>query len=259
MSIVDSPERQTIVEEYLAPLNLEQSTSGMFLIKVPEWLGKQILSAPTGTVIGESSVLTPGQPADLRVNPEITLDKPNEFSLRTSQAVNPANSFLLSTHPQSASITPVSQGMHAIPTRTAAYKKVTHLRATTAFAASSERKTIIAQPGDSILSPHGAVHMFKLAGHSPVEQTRRKQPATLPHLRAQSSNNEIAPEELVMKLLVEEDNGWNLQNFMKRFKDAGGSGLNLVQLKSKMTEICDYTRRGEDSHPKYYLKLEYKN
>ena len=118
----------------------------------------------------------------------------------------------------------------------------------------------------------GSVQMFRLANAKaqPDHATRQNQSnlssMTLPHaLRAQQATatatvkDNLSPDEHVMKILVSEDIGWNLQNFMKKFKENGGSGLNLVQLKAKLADICDYARRGEDSHPKYYLKLEYKN
>ena len=259
MSTAELNERLTVLEEYLAPLAVEQY-QGTFLIKVPEWLGQQILSSSSGSIIGESSLLEPGKPCDLHLDPSLAGDKPVQFNLKVSQAVNPANTFMLTSQPQSTAIAQVRQAMHAIPTRSDAYRQIAQSRTAAASNVNADRRTVL---DDRSAKPVGNVHMFKLASATNSPETgTAKRSAQLPHsLRAQAAtpNESLTSEELVMKLLVEEDLGWNLQNFMKKFKDAGGSGLNLVQLKAKLTEICDYARRGEDSHPKYYLKLEYKS
>jgi len=253
----ESPERLSVVEDYHVPLNID-SRNDTFLIKVPEWLGQQILNAPSGTFLGESESL-----ASFRLHPSLAGDKPNVFNLKISQAIKPSETFLFAADSEVVTVGNISQAMHAIPTRSDAYRQISQARSAASAASGAERRTVIANR-DLNVSPHGSVHMFKLANSStPMSDSRRGvKPAILPHqVRAQASTSlaeNLSSEELIMKLLVAEDIGWNLQNFLKKFKDAGGSGLNLVQMKSKLFEICDYGRRGEDSHPKYYLKMEYK-
>ena len=260
---VDSPERQTILEDYIAPLAADNSQE-TFLVKVPEWLGQQILSSARGSVLGESVLLQPGTSCDLHLNPDLSAGKPSQFNLKVSQAVNPANTFMVTSETQSASISQIRQAMHALPTRSDAYKRISQSRAHAASSATTERRTVLDDGQQSKLSALGTVQMFKLASNPQTESLsniKKNSKPVLPHsLRAQTSapGDALSAEDLVMKLLVDDDVGWNVQNFMKNFKDAGGSGLNLVQLKAKLAEICEYTRRGEDSHPKYYLKLEYK-
>jgi hypothetical protein len=264
----DSPEKSTLIDEYSAPISVD-SRQESFLVKVPEWLGKEIMSAAPGAIIGQSSILTQGLTnAELHLRPEIALSKPNSFNLRISQAVNPVNTFLVATKPEETSMTNIVQGMHALPTRDSkAYREIAHARAETAHSAALERKTILEDASVTRPAVQGNVHMFKLATPTPPETPSAKRSRgagdVLPHsLRAkeatQNESNE-SPEEIVMRILVEEDVGWNLQNFMKKFKESRGHGLNLVQLKAKLIDICDYTRRGDDSFPKYYLKAEYKN
>ena len=60
-----------------------------------------------------------------------------------------------------------------------------------------------------------------------------------------------------METLVNRDQGWPLQQLSRALKELGVSAP-MAQLKAKLLEICDYQRRGEDTHPKYYLKSEYK-
>ncbi len=64
-------------------------------------------------------------------------------------------------------------------------------------------------------------------------------------------------DDALMHILVNRDTGWPLQQLSKAVKETGVS-VPMNQLKTKLLEICVYQRRGEDTHPKYYLKSEYK-
>ena len=65
-------------------------------------------------------------------------------------------------------------------------------------------------------------------------------------------------DDILMSILVEQDVGWALQQLAKTVKEQGAVSVNMAQLKTKLLDICVYQRRGEDTHPKYYLKAEYK-
>ena len=254
----EQQEPPEVVEEYIGGLKIEKRNA--FLVKVPEWLGEKILGLASGTEIGESSTLQPGAVAQLQISSSIAGDKPSDFNLSLSHAVVPGNTFSFCTADSQATALPLRQAYHAIPARTASYKSLTKDRATAAASAAVASRTII-DDRDALTASNQQVQMFRLAQEPAASPTAKRSKTgaiqSLPHharAGAQPTNN----EELIMRILVSDDTGWNLQNFAKKFKESGGTSLNQAQLKQKLSEICDYIRREDDSHPKYYLKVEYK-
>jgi hypothetical protein len=128
-------------------------------------------------------------------------------------------------------------------------------------------------------SLRGAVHLFQRPSESDIKtppyptagspdsqasssrvSKRMKSLDELPqNERRQAANAAPAKnlDDVLMSILVNDDKGWPLQQLSKAVKETGVSAP-MAQLKAKLLEICVYQRRGEDTHPKYYLKGEYK-
>ena len=257
---------EELVDEYVANLHLDRRS--VYLVKVPAWLGERILSCSPGTELGESTGLGPGQVCQFIANASLTEGKPDTFQLNISQAISPSTTFAIGASSPAVALS-LRQAYHALPTRSESYKKMTKERAALAASSNVDRRTI-EDDRDALTASRPNVQMFKLGSSQETQQpegspsTKRARVSTtlpsLPHLNRAVANSSERPDtdELIMRILVGEDQGWNLQTFSKRFKDAGGMGLNQAQIKTKLVDVCDFVRRGEDPQPRYYLKAEFK-
>jgi hypothetical protein len=228
-----------------------RSRQGVFLVKVPEWVSEALLAAPEGDVVGHSDEVVIGNSVRRSFRFELTSQSASEFTAMATAGTNIDNLdiFVASEH---AAVAAECQGVfNALPIRDAAYKELVRSRAEKSeMDKLNKRKTVLDQRPVTEPAAHN-VQMFKYgAAEGGTKRGKGIKGALL--------RSNLSMEELTMSILVAEDIGWNINQFARRLKEAGGYGVGLKQLKQILTDICEFARRNDDAHPKYYLKPEFK-
>jgi hypothetical protein len=242
-----------------------------------------ISNSPSGTEIGYSYPLSGAMsspPTADEVRLVVTCDdmsglgKPSEYGMalpNTSQ-----NLWIFQGDSSSKSVSRAAGTAHMIPKRDSKYSAILKERLNRADLTVQHRTQHDEVDHDNL---RGSVHLFQrpsaeeterskslsmLAGSPDSQASSRvsKRMKALDEMPQQESRQASAPsarnlDDAIMQILVNRDTGWPLQQLSKAVKEAGAS-VPMAQLKAKLLEICVYQRRGEDTHPKYYLKSEYK-
>ena len=252
------------------------SSRTTYLVKLPEWIAEAIGSCQPGTEIGILNQIdqdmNPSGSANmgsstLSLTPDFVAgigDRPSEYKL--SATAYPEDLRVFQSAGSSTSLSRVRSVVHAYPTRGATYTALLKGRLTLSdirkqhrtvhndddYSASRNAKLFLrpdASDTAALPSPTPSVQSKRVRGLDDLPQRQV----------ARGAQGSAAPslEDGLMAILVERDEGWPLQQLSKALKDKGVSAP-MPQLKEKLIEICVYERRGEDSHPRYYLKSEYK-
>ena len=253
-------------------------------MKVPNWMSETISASAPGTEIGFSYPIAGAMtatPSAQEVRLVVTAEdmngagKPAEYGMslpNTSQ-----NLWVFQGDDSSKNAFRTDGTAHMIPKRDQKYSAVLRDRLSRVDLSMQHRTRHDETNHDSL---RGSVHLFQrptteeaersksipiLAG-SPDSQASSSRVSrrmkALDEMPQQESRQAAVPavrnlDDALMHILVNRDTGWPLQQLSKAVKETGVS-VPMAQLKSKLLEICVYQRRGEDTHPKYYLKSEYK-
>jgi hypothetical protein len=255
-----------------------------YLLKVPQWMSETISESAPGTEIGYSypiagAMSTPPSTEEVRL--VVTAEamngagKPAEYGMslpNTSQ-----NLWVFQGDDTSKDVFRASGTAHMIPKRDQKYSAVLKERLSRSDLSVQHRTQHDETSHDSL---RGAVHLFQRPSTEEAERSKSipllagspdsqasssrvsKRMKALDEMPQQESRQAAFPpvanlDDALMHILVNRDTGWPLQQLSKAVKETGVS-VPMAQLKSKLLEICVYQRRGEDTHPKYYLKSEYK-
>lgn len=253
-------------------LKLSDGAGGnIFLIKMPQWIAETIASSNPGTQIGLSQDIT----GVLEAGEELRLilkqtkaqsSQPSEYAL--SLPVASQNLRVLETSGSTTSVSRVTSTIHMIPKRDQKYANLLKERLNQADI-SHQHRTVHNE--EDFSTSRTAVKLFQRpeavpdttspesAGGRNAKRIRALDELPQRESRAAgiSAASPLTLDDALMETLVNRDEGWPLQQLSKVLKDKGVSAP-LAQLKAKLLEICVYQRRGEDAHPKYYLKSEYK-
>ncbi len=254
-----------------------------YLIKVPQWMSETISKAPEGTEIGYSYSLagamsTPPSTEEVRLvvtsGDMSGVGKPSEYGMSLPNTAQ--NLWIFQGDDSSKSVFRAVGTAHMIPKRDPKYSAVLKERLNRADLAVQHRTQHDETDHDNL---RGSVHLFQrpsaeetdrsktismLAGSPDSQASSRvsKRMKSLDEMPQQESRQASIPsvrnlDDALMHILVNRDTGWPLQQLSKAVKEAGAS-VPMAQLKAKLLDICVYQRRGDDTHPKYYLKSEYK-
>jgi hypothetical protein len=256
-----------------------------FLIKMPSWIADKITNSPVNTEIGfsqdimaylsGSGPVTPEEPLTLVLSSsgpkqKSTTSQPSEYSISLSSSSQ--NLRVFETSGSTTFAKSVRSTMHVIPRRDEKYAEV--LRERMAASDASRKHRTIHNEEDYSTS-RTAVKLFQRpdpsASEEPLSSPNSDNSRISKRLRGldempqresregvfSSSGSPRSLDDALMETLVQRDEGWPLQQLSKALKDKGVSAP-MAQLKAKLLEICVYQRRGEDTHPRYYLKSEYK-
>lgn len=264
-------------------LKIAEPEPNTFLIKMPQWIADTISNSAVGTEIGYSQDLmdyiSKGGDEVPKEELRLVLSAKRPGKGGPAQASEYAISFpsssqnlrVLETTGTTTLVTRVLSTMHVIPRRDALYATVLRDRIN-ASDVSKQHRTIHNE--EDFSTSRTAVKLFQRPESVPEtpspdsadlsraskrirsldEMPQRESRQTL--LSSPTSSSKSL-DEVLMETLVHRDEGWPLQQLSKALKEKGVSAP-MAQLKAKLLEICVYQRRGEDSHPRYYLKSEYK-
>jgi hypothetical protein len=260
-------------------LKLPDATdSKLYLVKLPKWLADAVEDSKPGTIFGQSSAPLHSLPTE-------------RSSLREGISLELSSSFSRSGNPSGFTITlpsgqqnlrvleranttttalNVSSTVHMIPKRDEKYTAV--LRNRLAQTDQTHQHRTVANEEEYATS-RTAVKLFQRVESSPEGQISSSSPDSvsrpgskrirqldeLPQTESKGigATSSVSLDDALMETLVNNDQGWPLQQLGKALKEKGVS-VSMNQLKAKLQEICVYQRRGEDNYPKYYLKSEYK-
>ena len=245
-------------------LRLDESDgSGTFLVKLPQWLAESIRTSKPGTTIGLSHDIkeylntAPEIREELRlaVKQGISISaQPSEYALTLPNAQQQLR--LIESSESTSVVSKVSSTIHMIPKRDEKYAALLKERLAQTDSAKHHRTV---ENEDEYATSRTAVKLFQRVESSPESVGKPKKIRELDELPQSTSRPSQAAslDDVLMETLVNNDQGWPLQQLSKALKDRGVTA-SMSQLKAKLLEICTYQRRGEDTHPKYYLKSEYK-
>ncbi len=251
---------------------------------MPSWLASTIKSSQPGTEVGYSYPLdnTPEFQGNGTADKhrlvltksfgESSTSRPAEYGISIPASVQ--NLSVIEMHESVAKVTPVAANIHLLPKRDQQYAAILKDRLLNA-GAQNQHRTLLNQ--ENYQESRGSVKLFQRpseadhavdmlvgspdSGTSSVRGSKRLRnldelPQHETKLAATGKKPRVV-DDIVMEILVNKDSGWPLMQLSKAVKDAGGT-VTTAQLKAKLLDICVYQRRGEDHHPKYYLKSEYK-
>ena len=261
-------------------LKLKEADSEItFLVKLPSWIGETILSSPPGTHIGSSHDIQEFfESHSSNGNDELRLvlkqgraktSHPNEYAISLPSSQQHLR--LMETSDSTTIVSKVESTIHMIPKRDEKYSALLRERTSQADVSKLHRTV---ENEDEYAMSRTAIKLFQRAEPDietsqplPVSSPesvirssakRNRQLDELPHRESRGvASTSISLDDALMETLVSNDQGWPLQQLSKALKEKGVSAP-MSQLKTKLLEICVYQRRGEDTHPKYYLKGEYK-
>lgn len=252
---------------------------------MPSWLAAAINSAESGSEVGFSYPLESSKDTrsvgvtDHRLVltnsiGEASGSRPVEYGISLPASVQNLN--VIEMQESVAILAPVSANIHLLPKRDQQYAALLKDRLVSAGAVNQHRTLLNEQHYQEsrgsvklFQRPSEADHVVDMIVASPESATSSVRGGVGKRLRslddlpqhetklAKTMTKVRAVDDIIMEILVNKDSGWPLMQLSKAVKDAGGT-ITTVQLKAKLLEICTYQRRAEDSHPKYYLKSEYK-
>lgn len=257
----------------------EAHSENVYLVKLPQWIGETILSSQPGTHIGSSHDIkkcfvtsSSAGHDELRLVVKQNRAKsshPNEYAISLPSSQH--NLRLMETSDSTTIVSKVGSTIHMIPKRDEKYSALLKERS---FQADTSKSHRTVENEDEYAMSRTAIKLFQRA--EPDFDTSQPLPASsqesvirssakrnrqldeLPHKESRGVvSTSVSLDDALMETLVNNDQGWPLQQLSKALKERGVSAP-MNQLKSKLLEICVYQRRGEDTHPKYYLKGEYK-
>ena len=242
---------------------------------MPQWVATAISTAEPGTEIGYShnidSYLLPDEVMDeeLRlvlssIPSDTGAPRPSEYSLSAPSTAHQTLR-ILQTSGSICKLSKVSTNLHMIPKRDEKYGSMLRERLIEADVKKQHRTLHNDQDyAQSIMS----VKLFQRHGDSPdstadvsiaARSRKLKSLDELPQTQIRGNSGAAKSfDDVLMSVLVERDIGWPLQQLTKAVKDQGVASVSMAHMKTKLLEICQYQRRGDDTHPKYYLKAEYK-
>jgi hypothetical protein len=253
---------------------------------MPQWIADALQNSHPGSEIGYSHDISKSFSTDdgNSDNSDMRLvlsnaslggdDKPGEYGLSLPNSAQ--NLWVFHGKGDSTEGHKAMGTVHMIPKRDEKYTNLLKQRLSKADI-SVQHRTLHDEASHDTL--RGAVHLFQRPSEADVKpqsyptagspdsqasssrvSKRMKSLDELPQNERRQASNVGATKSLddvLMSVLVNDDKGWPLQALSKAVKDAGVSAP-MAQLKTKLLEICVYQRRGDDTHPKYYLKGEYK-
>jgi hypothetical protein len=252
-------------------------------VKVPAWMSSTILSASAGTEIGYSYPIdisadrAIGERTDTRLVVVDGFGNDSKSHAREYGVSVPAashNLHVFETHGSGTICEGVASTLHLLPKRDQVYSTLLKERLANA-GSHTQHRTLHNEQG--YVESRGSVKLFQRpsesdhiteriagspdSGSSSVRGSKRLRSLDeLPQREKQQSappQSNKTVDDVIMEILVKTDSGWPLMQLSKAVKEAGAT-VSTVQLKAKLLDICVYQRRGEDSHPRYYLKNEYK-
>jgi hypothetical protein len=237
--------------------------SGTFLVKLPQWLAESIRSSKPGTTIGlshdikEYLTTAPENREELRLavkQGKARATQPSEYALTSPNAQQQLR--LIESSETTSVVSKVSSTIHMIPKRDEKYTTLLKERLAQTDHTKHHRTV---ENEDEYATSRTAVKLFQRVESSPESIGKPKLIRELDELPQSTSRPAQAGslDDVLMETLVNNDQGWPLQQLSKAMKDRGVTA-SMSQLKAKLLEICTYQRRGDDTHPKYYLKSEYK-
>ena len=247
---------------------------------MPQWIAEHISKSQAGTEIGYShdvnTLLGESTPDSRDIRLVLTsagagtaISRPTEYGISLPNGAQ--NLRVFESNDTNTACNRVDSTLHMIPKRDAQYTAILKERLNQADSTKQHRTQ---HNEESYDVSRGSVKLFQrqpdmvidTAGSPGSQESvsrigkRIRTLDELPQRESRAASSAGATRSLddaLMEILVNKDSGWPLQQLSKAVKDAGVSAP-MAQLKTKLLEICVYQRRNEDTHPKYYLKSEYK-
>ena len=247
-----------------------------FLIKMPQWIADSIAESAPGTEIGFSHDILSHIGVDAsnaREELRLVVSKPSnnqpaEYGLSVPPVAQ--NSRVFRCGDSSTAVSRVHANVHMMPKRDEKYASLLKERLEQAEQ-SNQHRTVHNEEDYSV--SRSSVKLFQRPDATPEATDSAGSPESvgrgtkriraldeLPQRETRGSPRSTEPlslDDALMETLVNRDEGWPLQQLSKALKEKGVTAP-MAQLKGKLLDICVYQRRGEDTHPKYYLKSEYK-
>ena len=258
------------------------SSDRTYLVKLPQWIAEAVNKVETGTEIGFSHDIEDAIGAPASGNDDIRLvltsapgdgrsNRPSEYGLTIPGAGHQAIR-VFETFSGRSDMSAVSTTVHVIPRRDEKYTAL--LRDRLGQADTSKQHRTLHNEEDyaksrmsvKLFQRHGETSSPDVGGGTPESamnaSSRSKKIRGLDEMpqmerRSMALVGGKTLDDVLMGVLVENDDGWPLQQLMRTVKDRGVVA-SMSQMKAKLLEICVYQRRNDDTHPKYYLKSEYK-
>jgi hypothetical protein len=266
-------------------LRLEEIDScNAFLVKMPQWIADYISSSASGTEIGFSQdlmgYLSPEASDSPKEELRLVVSSSRKSKVATSQvseygisvpSLSECRLRVFETRGSSTLSTRVRSTLHLIPKRDEMYAEVLRDRMN-ASDVSKQHRTLHNEEDYStsrtavklFQRPESLLESASRAAELPGSARASKRVRGLDEMPQRESREAFSSgsspkslDDALMETLVHKDEGWPLQLLSRALKEKGVSAP-MAQLKAKLLEICVYQRRGEDTHPRYYLKSEYK-
>ena len=248
-----------------------------YLIKMPQWIADSIAEGAPGTEIGFSHDILShigGDASHSKEELRLVVSKPSknqpaEYGLSVPPVAQ--NSRVFRCGDSSTAVSRVHANVHMMPKRDEKYATLLKERLEQAEQ-SNQHRTVHNEEDYSV--SRSSVKLFQRPDAATTEVTesagspeyvergtkRIRALDELPQRETRGSPRStevLSLDDALMETLVNRDEGWPLQQLSKALKEKGVTAP-MAQLKAKLLDICVYQRRGEDTHPKYYLKSEYK-